>query len=120
MRDAGDQQGISDAGNDSQPQQHDEGGFEFFQHGGLLLSQVQPDQYQVDGLDADERHDQAAEAVDQQVAIQDGGGAERAVGNAFQRQRDQRDDDQRVEITADRMALAGVARPITLSAPSAG
>jgi hypothetical protein len=37
------------------------------------LSQVQPDQNQVDGLDADEGHDEAAEAVDQQVAAQDGG-----------------------------------------------
>ena len=58
------------------------------------LSQVQPDQNQVDSLDADERHDQAAEAVDQQVAVEDGGRAERAVGDAFQRQRDQGDNDQ--------------------------
>ena len=52
---------------------------------------------EVDQLDADERHDEAAEAVDEQVAAQQRGGADRPVGDAAQRQRDQRDDDQRVE-----------------------
>src|SRR5690349_12249833 len=57
---------------------------------------------EVDRLDPDERDDDAAEAVDQQVAAQQvrgpGGGADRAaVLDTFERQRDQRDDDQRVE-----------------------
>ena len=39
----------------------------------------------------------AAQAVDQQVAAQQRGGADGAVAHALQRQRDQEDDDQRVE-----------------------
>ena len=52
---------------------------------------------QVDELDADERGDDAAQAVDQQVAPQQVGGRRGPVGDAAQRQRDQGDDDQRVE-----------------------
>src|SRR5258708_37641994 len=51
----------------------------------------------VDGLDADERNDHAAEAVDKKIAGQNRGRADWTVGHAPQRQRNQRDDDQRVE-----------------------
>src|SRR5271163_2240037 len=51
----------------------------------------------VDDLDADERNDDAAEAVDGQVAAKQGRRADGAIGGAFQRERNQRDDDQRVE-----------------------
>ena len=47
--------------------------------------------------DARERRDDAADAVDEQVAAQHGGGALRPVLDAAQRERNQRDDDQRVE-----------------------
>ena len=52
---------------------------------------------EIDELDADERHDDATEAIDEQVALQDGEGAHRFVGHAAQGQRNQRDDDERVE-----------------------
>ena len=42
-------------------------------------------------------NDDAADAVDPHVTAQHGGGAERAIAHALQGQRDQRDDDQRVE-----------------------
>ena len=52
---------------------------------------------EVDRLDADERDDHAAKAVDEKVAPQQRACADRTIGDAVQRQRDQRDDDQRVE-----------------------
>ena len=52
---------------------------------------------EIDELDADERHDDAAQAIDEQIALQNGQSAHRFVGHAAQRQRDQRDDDERVE-----------------------
>ena len=58
------------------------------------LGQMQGRDHEVDGLDADKGNDDAAEAVDQQVAAQQRAGADGAIGDAFQRQRDQRDDDQ--------------------------
>jgi hypothetical protein len=51
----------------------------------------------INGLDADEGDNHAAEAVDQQVALEHGERADRLVGHAFERQRNQRDDDERVE-----------------------
>ena len=51
----------------------------------------------IDEFDADERNDDAAEAVDEQVALQNGERADRLVRHAAQRQRNQRDDDERVE-----------------------
>ena len=52
---------------------------------------------EVDGLDADKRNDDAADAVDQQVAAQQRASPDRTVGDALQRQRDEGDDDERVE-----------------------
>ena len=52
---------------------------------------------QVDQLDPDERQDHAAEPVDEQVAPQQRRGADRAVLDALERERDERGDDQRVE-----------------------
>ena len=75
---------------------------------------------EVDGLDADEGDDDAAEAVDQQVAAQQRPGADRAVGDALQCQRDQRDDDQRVEDDRRQDGALRVARPMMLSACSCG
>ena len=52
---------------------------------------------EVDEFDADERGDDAAEAVDVEVAAQQLRRAARGVAHTAQRQRDQRDDDDRVE-----------------------
>jgi len=52
---------------------------------------------QVDGLDADEGNDDAAQTVDEEVAPQQRGRAHRPVGHALERQRDERDDDERIE-----------------------
>ncbi len=57
------------------------------------LGEVQGDDDEVDQLDADERHDDAAHAVDEQVALQDLRRAERAEFHALERERDQQDDD---------------------------
>src|SRR5262245_36923918 len=59
--------------------------------------QVQGGDQEVDRLDADERNDDAADTIDQEVAAKQRSGADRAVTHTFERQRDQRDDDQRVD-----------------------
>ena len=41
----------------------------------------------IDRLDADERHDDAAEAVDQEIAAQHRGSTDRAISDAAQRER---------------------------------
>ena len=61
------------------------------------LNEVRPVNEKVDRLDANERNDDAADAVDEQVALQDFGRAERAEFHAAQRQRNERDDDERIE-----------------------
>src|SRR5581483_2640565 len=57
----------------------------------------QGDEDDVDELDADERGDDAAQAVDQQVAAQDGGRPHGPELDALQSQGDERHDDQGVE-----------------------
>src|SRR6266478_9264572 len=52
---------------------------------------------QVDGLDADERNDDSADAVDEQIASHERGGTDRTIAHPFERQRNKRDNDQRVE-----------------------
>src|ERR1700722_6530541 len=61
------------------------------------LDQPQCRERHVDRLDADERNDDASHAVDQQISAQERGGAERPVFHSLQSERDQQDDDQRVE-----------------------
>src|SRR5580704_8525895 len=62
-----------------------------------VLDQMQGGDDHIDRLDADERNDDAPDAVDHQVAAQQRAGADGAIGHALQSQRNQRDDDQRVE-----------------------
>src|SRR5215210_8614486 len=52
---------------------------------------------EVEELDADERRDQPAEAVDEQVASQQRRRPQRPVADAAQGERDEQRDDQRVE-----------------------
>src|SRR5688572_18932700 len=63
----------------------------------IASDESKDDEKQVEQLDAHEGHDQAAEPVDEQVAAQHGRGGSRTVGDAAERQRDERDDDERVE-----------------------
>ena len=63
----------------------------------ISSGEVKRGDQQIQRLDADERDDDAADAVDQQVALQQLSGADCAVLDAAQGQRDQRDDDQGVE-----------------------
>src|SRR5436190_18863085 len=63
----------------------------------ISLGQVKCSDDEIDQFDADERNDEAAEAVDEQISLQNGERTHRLVSNAAQRQRDQRDDDQRVK-----------------------
>src|ERR1700745_2692254 len=51
----------------------------------------------VDGLDADERDDDAADAVDPKIAAEQRAGADRAITHPFEGQWDERDNDQRIE-----------------------
>src|SRR5262249_32109312 len=95
--DAGHEQGIDQSGDQRQRDHQHDGRSDFLDHGEFSSGKVQGRDREVDGLDADERNDDAAYAVDQQVTAQQRPGADRAVGDALQRQRDQRDDDQRVE-----------------------
>src|SRR5258707_4546224 len=53
--------------------------------------------YQVDRLDSQKWNDHAAEAVDEKVAGQNRGGAERTITHAAERQRNQRDNYERIE-----------------------
>ena len=61
-----------------------------------------------------------AEPIDQQIAAQQRRGADRPVRDAAQRQRDQRTMISALKITADRIALSGLARRMMLSASSCG
>src|SRR5213593_4168480 len=61
------------------------------------LHQMQGEQDHVDELDARERNEDAAHAVDPDMPPQDGRGADRAVAHALQGERNQRDDDESVE-----------------------
>src|SRR5579863_3691438 len=52
---------------------------------------------EVDRLDADKRNDHAADSVDPKVAAQQRSGPDRTIAYAFQRQRNERDDNERIE-----------------------
>ena len=83
-------------------------------------SEAQGVDQEVDRLDADERHDDASKAVDQQVAAQERAGTDRTKTDAPQGKRDQGDDDQRVEDDRGQDRTLGEARPITFSVWSWG
>src|SRR5271166_7040420 len=59
--------------------------------------QMQGGDHEVDGLDADERNDHAADAVNPKITPKQLSGADRTIADAFERQRNQGDNDQRVE-----------------------
>ena len=69
------------------------------------------DEHQVDQLDADERHDQAAQAVDQQVVAQQRRGADGAVAHARSASGISATMISALKITADRIALRGRRQP---------
>src|SRR5256885_2326943 len=62
-----------------------------------LLSEVQRANYEVDQFNSGERRDNPTEAINKKIPAQQSGCTERAVTNAPQRQRNKRDDNQRVE-----------------------
>ena len=70
----------------------------------------------IENLDSDEREEDAADAVNQHVTPQNRRRTKRLVGDAAEGQWHERDDDDRVEITADRIADCGVASRMTFSA----
>ena len=69
---------------------------------------MQRDQDQIDNLDAHKRYQDAAKAIDEQVVAQQHVGGLGFVFDAFQSQRDQRDDDEALKMTADRIAECAV------------
>ena len=86
----------------------------------ISLNEFEGGDDDVDDFDADERNDDAAQAVDEQVALQNGQRADRLELHAAQRQRNQRDDDERVENDALKIALFGLCRRMMLSGAMAG
>ena len=89
-------------------------------HSYAASGELQDLQDGVDHLDADERHDDPADAIDQQVALEELGGGNRPAPHALQCQRNQRDDDDRVEDDGREGRASGVARFMTFSAPGSG
>src|SRR4029077_13007221 len=94
---AGHRQRIDQSGDEREGEENDYGGTDFAQHDVFSSGEMQGGDREVDRLDADERDDHAAAAVDPQVAPQQWAGPDRAIAHAFERQRNERDDDQRVE-----------------------
>jgi hypothetical protein len=78
---------------------------------------VQGGDQQVDRLDADERNDDAADAVEQQIAPQQRPGTDRAVAHASGISAMMIS---ALKMMAERIALCGVAKFMTLSACSCG
>ena len=75
---------------------------------------------EVDGLDPHEWNDDPTDPVDQQVPLQQRPGTDRAIGDPFERERDQREMISALKMMAERMALCGEASPMMLSAWSCG
>src|SRR5580704_17447579 len=61
------------------------------------LSQMQDRNHEIDGLDADERDDHAADSIDQKITQKQRTGADRPIAYPLQRKRNERNDYQRVE-----------------------
>ena len=93
LRDSEDDERIKSAADDGQNQGGEDCAANFRKEFFHKLDEVERGDDEIDELDADERNDDAAEAVDEQVALQNGERAHRFVGHAAQRQRNQRDDD---------------------------
>ena len=94
---AGHRQRIDQSGDEREREENDDGRTDFAQHDSFSSGEMQGGDGEVDRLDADERDDHAAAAIDPEIAPQQRAGADRAIAHAFQRQRNERDDDQRVE-----------------------
>ena len=93
-RDAKDDERIKAAANDGENQRGHDRAANFRKEFFHKLNEVEGGDDEIDDLDADERHDDAAEAVDEQVALQNRERADGPEFHAAQRQRNQRDDDQ--------------------------
>src|SRR5690348_14128932 len=88
LRDAGDGERIDKARDDGHSDDHHDGGTDLSEHGCYSSSQTDRGDDKVDGLDADERHDDAADPVDHEVAAQNASGAGGLVADAAKRERD--------------------------------
>ena len=97
LRDSEDDKRIKSAANDGQDQGSEDCAANFREECFHKLDEMERGDDEIDELDADERNDDAAEAIDEQIALENREGAHRLVGDAAQRQRNQRDDDERVE-----------------------
>ena len=101
LRDPGDRQRIDQAGDQREQQEDDDRGadcgLDVGAHGRVPSSEAEAADGQVDELDADERSDDPADAVDCEIAAQDFAGGRGPIFHALERERDQRRDDQRVE-----------------------
>jgi hypothetical protein len=75
---------------------------------------------QVDELDEDERRQKPTDAKDKQIPLQQHDGRRRAVRHAVHASGTSAMMTSALKMTADRMALSGVASCMTLSAFSAG
>ena len=75
---------------------------------------------EIDQLDADERHHDATQAVDQDIAAQETGRAQWPVIDAAECERDERNDDQRVKDDRRQDRALRLASPMMLRACSCG
>ena len=97
LGDLGHGERIEDAGQEGEGDEQGRRGTKFGEHRGCSLGEAEGDDREIDELDADEGHQDAAEAVDEEIAGEHRAGFLGAVLDAAQGERDQRDDDQRVE-----------------------
>ena len=86
----------------------------------VSLCSPNSDDEEVDRLDADERHDHTADAVDQQVVAQHGRGTERLVATPRIASGISATMTSALKMTAESIADCGVARRMMLSASSCG
>ncbi len=88
LSDPGHSERIDEAGDHRHDDDHHDRRSDLSQHEKQSSGKANGGDGEVDQLDADERHDDAAHAVDQQVSAQDRRGARRPIGDAAQTQRD--------------------------------
>jgi hypothetical protein len=87
LRDSEDDERIKTAANNRQDQCSEDCAANFGKKFFHKLNEMESSDDEVDELDSDKRHDHAAEAIDEQVALENRERAHRFVGHAAQRER---------------------------------
>jgi hypothetical protein len=85
LRNSKDDKRVKSAANDCQDQGGEDGAANFREECFHKLNEMERSNDEIDELDADERHDDAAEAIDEKVALENCKGAHRFVGDTAKR-----------------------------------